>query len=279
MAAAALLKGESDFIFHIGHVGSTLLSRLLGQSRGTFALREPALLRRLAVMPRGERFYRHLSVVLRLYARTWRADQRSLVKATSFVSDIAPQILARSPSARAILMLVAPQVFIAGILAGEATRAELAEVTPGRLARLARRLGGTPPAPAPSEGEMAVAGWACEICALAETAAAFPDRVLWLDFERLLDEPRGGLSATLAHLHGQAEESEIAAMLASPEFGRYAKAPEHPFDASLRRRILARGLREHGEEIERGLAWLNALGNRDERFATATRMAAAGRTF
>src|ERR1041385_5920933 len=39
-----------DFIFHIGHVGSTLLSRLLGRHRAVFALREPGILRTLAQM-------------------------------------------------------------------------------------------------------------------------------------------------------------------------------------------------------------------------------------
>src|SRR4051812_37836226 len=41
--------GENcSFIFHIGHVGSTLLSRLLGGHPAVFALREPAILRSLA---------------------------------------------------------------------------------------------------------------------------------------------------------------------------------------------------------------------------------------
>jgi hypothetical protein len=39
---------QLDYIFHIGHVGSTLLSRVLGQGPTVFSLREPAVLRRLA---------------------------------------------------------------------------------------------------------------------------------------------------------------------------------------------------------------------------------------
>ncbi len=36
------------FIFHTGHVGSTLLSRLLGETGGVLSLREPLPLRSLA---------------------------------------------------------------------------------------------------------------------------------------------------------------------------------------------------------------------------------------
>ena len=42
------LEESCQFIFHIGHVGSTLLSRLLGRHSGVLALREPAILRTLA---------------------------------------------------------------------------------------------------------------------------------------------------------------------------------------------------------------------------------------
>jgi hypothetical protein len=43
--AAAPLAVSCDFIFHIGHVGSTLISRLLGRCAGVFSLRETAVLR------------------------------------------------------------------------------------------------------------------------------------------------------------------------------------------------------------------------------------------
>src|SRR5688572_2824855 len=46
-AEAADLPRACDFIFHIGHAGSTLLSRLLGQHPTIFSLREPQALRTL----------------------------------------------------------------------------------------------------------------------------------------------------------------------------------------------------------------------------------------
>src|SRR5688572_22289076 len=44
------LRRDVHYIFHIGHVGSTLISRLLGELPGILALREPLILRTLADM-------------------------------------------------------------------------------------------------------------------------------------------------------------------------------------------------------------------------------------
>jgi hypothetical protein len=38
---------------------------------------------------------------------------------------------------------------------------------------------------------------------------------------------------------------------------RYSKAPEHAYDAALRRDVLNAARAAHGAEIRRGLAWLD----------------------
>ena len=45
------LRTDARWIFHIGHVGSTLVSRLLGELDGVLGVREPRLLRDLALSP------------------------------------------------------------------------------------------------------------------------------------------------------------------------------------------------------------------------------------
>src|SRR5438270_4527632 len=50
-AVAGDLRADARWIFHIGHVGSTLVSRLIGELPGVLALREPRLLRDLALCP------------------------------------------------------------------------------------------------------------------------------------------------------------------------------------------------------------------------------------
>src|SRR3546814_6570249 len=82
-----------DFIFHIGHVGSTLVSRLLAEVGDALPLREPMLLRALAqVAERIERpeslwspeLYRtRLAPALSWLGRGFAPGQRAMVKAAS----------------------------------------------------------------------------------------------------------------------------------------------------------------------------------------------------
>jgi hypothetical protein len=259
-AAAEPIPLACDFIFHIGHVGSTLLARLLGTHERVFALREPALLRLLATGPGDDA---RLETLLRLYSRTWRAPQRSLVKATSFVSQIGPAMLRKAPSSRAVLMTVRAPTYIAGILGGTATRADLPRTVPQRLARLARRIkgGGLPAASSP--GELAAAAWITEVWALADIASAFPDRILWLDFDEFLLDPRRGLAAVLLRLLGAAPSRELGPLLASPDMNRYSKAPEHPFGPGARGAALRQSAQVNAAEIGKGRAWLDRLAGSD----------------
>jgi hypothetical protein len=273
--AAEGLTGGCDFIFHVGHVGSTLLARLLGRSERVFCLREPAILRALARLDDEALRARCAPPIVRLLGRVWRPGERALVKATSFVGEIAPALAVAAGDARAILMFAAPQIYIAGILAGEASRREMNILAAARLARLDRRAGGGWSIGDLGEGERAAMSWACEFMALAEFAARAARPVLWIDFDSFLVDPGRGLARALVHLHGEAPAAAIEAILSGDELSRYAKAPEHPFDAHLRRRVIAQAQTEHREEIERGLAWLNALGAAWPPFATAARYAAA----
>jgi hypothetical protein len=54
-------------------------------------------------------------------------------------------------------------------------------------------------------------------------------------------------------------QSGIEAIIASPVMRRYAKAPEHAYDAALRRDVLAAADWQHAAEIRRGMAWLEGL--------------------
>ncbi len=195
----------------------------------------------------------------------------------AYLADAFPAMLmARDPTARAILMIVSAPVYMAAILGGPNSRAHLATNAAPRLARLCRRVGGRPWRMGDfTEGELAAMSWACELMGLAETAARFGDRVLWLNFEAFLDDPSVGLAAALTRLHGHTDQGDVAAMLRSPDLGRYSKAPEHPFDADQRRRILVQARIEHGREIERGLAWLERAGAAHPAIAAAGMAGAA----
>jgi hypothetical protein len=266
---AAQLEETCTFIFHIGHVGSTLLSRLLGAHPQVFALREPAILRTLAQMradsesqPRRwseAEFDARLAAFLKLWSRTFRPGQRACIKATSFVSELAAQILARSSAPKAIFMFVPAETYLATIFGGPNSRQEARMLAESRLKRLHARLGEERwKLAALSEGEMIAMGWACEMTALTAAIDSAGDRAMWLNFDSFLSEPMREISAAFRHLGVEASPDEIAAILSGPDMRRYSKAPEHAYDARLRRDVLAQARSEHGREIRRGLDWLSA---------------------
>ncbi len=248
--AAEGLVARAHFIFHIGHVGSTLLSRLLGEHSGLFSLREPALLRDVAAGGLEGR----LASLLALFSRTWRAEQTALIKATSFVSEIAPDVMAQASGGRAVLLSATPPVYLRSILGGEASRQEAHVLSPLRRQRLERRLGAR--LHADTEGEEIAMSWLCEAMALAAAADALPARCLWLDFDRLLAEPIPSLSAAFRHLQADPALIDLAGLVGGPILRRYAKGPEHAYDAALRQRVQVEAARRHAAEIQRGMAWL-----------------------
>src|SRR3954453_15910355 len=91
-AAGEITRGDARWISHIGHVGSTLVSRLLGEIPNVLAIREPRLLRDVAMCPPavGERY---LAAVPKLMSRTFADDETACVKASSWVSEIAPALV------------------------------------------------------------------------------------------------------------------------------------------------------------------------------------------
>jgi hypothetical protein len=257
-AAAARIAPAAHFLFHIGHVGSTLLARLLGEHPTLFALREPMLLR--AAVPGTDGAGGGLTIAqqVALLSRTWRPDQRALIKTTSFVSEIAADLLAVAPGARALLLYTSALTYLRAILAGPNSRLETRALGASRLERLRRRTA-VPIPPPESEGQWVAMSWLCEMTALAATSAQFDARVLWMDFERFLLEPAMHLAAALSAVDAAPDAGEIDRLLRGPLMRLYAKAPQYAYDPALRRAVLAQADREHRGEIGAGMAWLGRV--------------------
>lgn len=242
----------ADWIFHIGHVGSTLVSRLLGEL-GALALREPRSLRDLAVASDAER--PHLGrAVSRLMAR--RGDYRAaIVKATSFVSEFAP--LLAEPSAAALFLYASPDHYIAGILAGENSVKELNALHDTRLSRLKVRgieLNGFDATLA----HRAALAWACEMTSLEAAANDMPDRrILWADFDHMLADMVGWLARCARHFDLPAAEDRIAELATGPLMRRYSKAMEYDYSPSLRAELLAEATADHRADIKAAVAMLH----------------------
>ncbi|MGO9425658.1 MAG: hypothetical protein ACLQAR_13040 [Steroidobacteraceae bacterium] len=257
---SAQLAERCRFIFHIGHVGSTLLSRLIGAHPGAFGLREPLVLRTFAQpLPlSGEDAEARLGGCLKLLSRTFDAEQCAVVKATSFVSELAAELLSRVSAPKALMMHVSPESYLATILGGPNSRQEAKALAPSRLRRLHRRIGQEAwRLESLTEGELSALGWACEMSALAQAQSAAGERALKIDFDRFLARPSSLLRDALRHLDIEASAAQVDAILAGPDIHRYSKAPEHAYDAALRLEVLNEARAIHGAEIRRGLAWLD----------------------
>jgi hypothetical protein len=252
------------FIFHAGHVGSTLLSRLLDEVPGVLGLREPLPLRRLADLHDRQggdmQFCNLLDTMLKLWGRGFDGSKMIVLKATSNAGRIAPQVMQACPQARAIYMNLEPEPYIATLMAGSNTRDDLEGMTVERIARLRRILGVVVDAAGPlSLGEGAAVAWLSERFAQ-EQLGRLGQRVMSLDFDNWLSDIEGGLRRVLAHL---ALPADLAGELAcSDVLTRYAKlSGDHPYSPQLRRDLLDQARHEQGDEIMRGLRFLDALGS------------------
>lgn len=258
-AFAPTARRDANYIFHIGHVGSTLISRLLGEVPGVFALREPLLLRSLTEMPEEE-LARRLDIVRALLSRTFRSEQRAIVKATSFTSELAQKLV--PIGSRALFLFATPSHYIQSILAGPNSRQEARVLAPSRLQRLRRRCRAVDlDLSAATDAQLAALGWACEMSCLEDNAEALPiDSVMWLDFDRFLSQPNSHMTQVASFFGQDLAVADAERVAAGPLMSRYSKALEYEYSPALRRDLLAEAQEEHGSMIAEALRWLDRAG-------------------
>jgi hypothetical protein len=248
------LPRRCNFIFHISHCGSTLLSRLIGTAPDVFSVREPGILRGLDLADSEAR----IDAVLGLLSRVFQPAARPLVKATSVVNAVADRLMARACESRAILIGLPAETFLAAVLDG--SRSDIESHAADRFARLVRLGRVKPEATATGLGEHAAAAWACEMATLASLATSHPRRTRWIDFDRFLAEPVAHLGAALTFL---GYEADAATILTGPLMHRYAKKTEAAYDSDLRTSLLTVSRERHAHEIAAGLDWLDHHGLHD----------------
>lgn len=246
-SAPPAARVDARWIFHIGHVGSTLIARLLGELEGVLSVREPRALRDLTFFPSEVRD-RFTPTVRALMSRSFAADQLAVVKSTSFVSEIAPGLMA---GGKGFYLYAGPRSYISGILAGENSRKELAGLAEMRRQRLASRHIALPQPR--SEADAAAIAWACEMTSL---EAADGTNCLWADFDRILADLQPSLRSIADHFGLAATDEQLSEIANGPLLQRYSKATEHEYSPQLRRDLLAEANARHRADIESALAML-----------------------
>jgi hypothetical protein len=250
-ALPADARTEARWIFHIGHVGSTLVARLLGEIPGVLSVREPRILRDVAALS-PQRRAEFIPAVQKLVSRTFEDGETALVKATSFVSEIAAELV--PPGERALFMYATPRNYVASILAGDNSVEEMVTLAPSR----AKRIAGRASLPQPrNAAEAAATAWACEMTALEAAAEAMPNApIAWADFDAMLANMPREL-ARVADFFGF-ETDDVEAIASGPLMGRYSKATEFEYTPSLRRDLIAEADAANLADIDTALAMLQS---------------------
>lgn len=267
MASPIAAAKPLHYIFHSGHVGSTLLARLLEAMPGVLALKEPLPLRTLAeaadLASRADAFLtsqqldEHFRVFLDLWARGFETTRLVVLKATSSAARVAPQLMLARPVSRCVYLNLAAEPYLATLLAGPNSSIDLRGHGQERIRRLEKYLGEAPkPFYSASLGELAAMSWLAERLTEGRVASLFGSRVLRVDFAHLLENPGGILAQTLRHFGIEPDEASLEAVLKGPTLKRYSKAPEHAYSRELRDQLLAQARRERGDEIRKGMALL-----------------------
>ena len=260
------------FIFHTGHVGSTLVSRLLDETGVVLSLREPLPLRTLAdahdLLGRPDsllseaHFDRVLAMFMRLWARGYDATRSVIVKATSSAGRLVVPILAASEASRAIYMNLRAEPYLATLLAGQNSPIDLRGHGPERMRRLQSRIA-APVAPLHtlSIGELAAMSWLVESWTQRDAVQRFAGRVIALDFDQFLSAVADNMGGILTHFGLPYDARYLAAV------GRYSKAPEYAYTPNVRAEVLRDSRRHNSEEIRKGMDWLERWARSDRAVA------------
>jgi hypothetical protein len=249
------------YIFHIGHAGSTLLSRLLDEAADVLSLREPLPLRTLADAfdePEPDLLRdRTFEAFLYLWSRGYAETRAVVLKATSNTARMGAQLLDARPDARAVYLSLAAKRSIETLLSGQSSAADINLWGSGRFERLKRMLAEYEIARPQTLGELAAMTWLVERLTCQDLVNRFGERLLQLDFEDLL----AGMPALLERvlLHFGLDISRVSAALQSPVSTHYSKKPSRPFSAERRAQVLAVTRIRQAEEISRAHIWLEKL--------------------
>jgi hypothetical protein len=262
------------FIFHTGHVGSTLLSRLLDESGSVLSLREPLPLRTLAdardALGLGESLlrpdnYEGLELgLLRLWSRGYRGTHSVVLKATSSASRIGTSLLDRLSGARAVYLNLGAEPYLATLLAGKNSGVDLRGHGPVRIRKLQTRTQ-APLAPlyALSLGELAAMSWLAETWNQHDVVDRFGSRILALNFDELLADVAGSVRRVAEHFQLPVESGWLADIARSPVLTRYSKSPDFEYSPQLRGELLRESRHSNAAQIAAGLRWLENLAKLD----------------
>lgn len=261
------------FIFHVGHAGSTLISRLLDEAPGVLGLREPLVLRNFSAVRNAMRtgkvpanqtaFGESLRRSYKLLARTFRPGDVAVIKATSICNNLAASLLGFNQDNRALCLYIPLETMLANMLAKDEA-GDLAGFADVRLHGLKSHFPAIDIDPKKLDrAELAAMSWVAEIYEmfrLSEHPAGA--QATFMNFDTFLADPETGIGEVLTALNLSNDKATQKTLSASSVFSSYAKQPGYPYNPKDREAGIETAKQSHRKDIETGLAFAEDLGQR-----------------
>lgn len=274
-AATASPSAAPNYLFHIGHCGSTLISRLLDRSDAVLGLREPLVLRELAATLRdiesplsrvsAEEWNALFAASLNILGRAFSPGQRALIKATSNCNNLIDKVLEHDTNTRVILLHMPLESYLATMLKAQGGGLDALLSAPARLRFLHETLGDEYPRLHDLDpAEVLAMGWLAERVRFqnARAADAGRDRIMLLDFEQWLEQPDELLGSACKHLGAGQGAMDGTPVMQWPEMRAYAKSPDHAYSPADRNHDLDLSRRKFAGEIATGLRFVERMASR-----------------
>jgi hypothetical protein len=274
--AAAPRPRPLHWIFMTDWCGSTLLCRSLAEHPAFFCYSEPEVFLRLSLDRRqidrlpGRRagahralWRRYLKTACLLMSRTFRPEQRALIKESPTTNYLIQPLLSAHRRNRALFMYSRLEHYLASTLKSAVRRqytrdrvATFVEVPriPGLAALDEERRARL------SDAQVAALHWLVQLHRFRTVAGAEkapPLRSLRQD--EFLDDPASALTEAARFYGAEWEPARLRAVLDGHIFTRYSKDPWRPFAAGEWRRERDAALRLHRQEIREGVAWAETV--------------------
>jgi hypothetical protein len=256
--------GTTHYMFHVGHCGSTLLSRLLAHSGTLQSVREPLILRSFAQekadWPLGCSFLTRDEQKRRLQTMTalWgRGASRTLIKATSICTDLMPCHLSDQAEARAIFIFNGLETHLAAMLASDNHQVDLKNFARMRVQRLRHMTSLNIRLDQLGTGQLVAMSWLCEAVSACLTRQTHKAQVGLVDFDGFLAKPQETLIDLHAFLGAPVTPAAVEQAVNSSIMRTYSKAPEYEYSPQARAHLLADSRTKNQQIINQGLNWID----------------------
>jgi hypothetical protein len=258
-------RGPMGYIFHIGHCGSTLLSRALSVTEHVLPIREPLSLRALSAdhheldTPMSfltrQQWGDLLSTIVDSMSRRFRPGQMNVIKATSTSNDLIAPILQESGQPRALLLYLPLEGYLATMLGKPREASDLWGQARKRMRDWINIEG--------SQGfclhelgepQLATLSWLTSMNHMLAARDAFGERVMMLDFEDLIADPETTLTRVTSFFDISKQNDSIVEQFPGVSSG-YSKRPDKHYTPETRNQILHLTRTEHADAIKTGVQW------------------------